>query len=542
MASDNLQPQVISANWLKSLEVASSTGDAASFVNHFLPDGWFRDMLCFTWNFRTLSGQEKIHGFLSEVVDGQSRLGYSHLHDFKLEDYSVNAPSPFRFPGSLDIEGVQGAFTFSITKPAAYGRGFFRLMQDVDGNWKALTLFTNMQDLVGHEESSADRYGPHETDKKHRYPNLTLHGPKYQSSLLYSPYPSNFPKYLSKGKLANFLESYAINQELCVWLSSTVASSPVYDLFSARWTVEVEHENRKVILHPRHLVFATGVGRPRIPTWNGMDDFQGTLYHSDFHRGAEKFRGKRVVVIGAGNASGDICEDFIAHGAAEVTIVQRSATCVVSSAAANEFLFKLPFSDNTPVEELDFRDGSMPLAFILQLMKSGGTQHLKALDKEYHEGLRKAGFNLSWEPSPGSGEVGFLGFVFERAGSGTMIDTGFGKLIVEGRVKVKQGQDISHFDKEGIAFKDGSKLCTDVIVAATGNELTMDAIRAVLGDAIAEQLPPKVWGLDAEGELNQIYRPTGHPGLWFAVGSLGMTRFFSKHLALQILAQEAGIA
>jgi cation diffusion facilitator CzcD-associated flavoprotein CzcO len=73
----------------------------------------------------------------------------------------------------------------------------------------------------------------------------------------------------------------------------------VYDSFSARWTVEVQHENSKVILHPKHLVLATGHGRPRIPTWNGMNDFQGTLYHSDFHRDAEKFRGKRVVVIGA---------------------------------------------------------------------------------------------------------------------------------------------------------------------------------------------------------------------------------------------------
>ncbi|OAX34185.1 FAD/NAD(P)-binding domain-containing protein [Rhizopogon vinicolor AM-OR11-026] len=598
MTSDNLQPEVISANWLKSLEAASSTGDTASFVSHFLPDGWFRDMLCFTWNFRTLSGQEKIHGFISEVVDGQSRLSYSHLHDFKLDDHSVNAPSPFKLPGPPDIEGVQGAFTFSITKPAAYGRGFFRLTQDVHGNWKALTLFTNMQDLVGHEESSADEYDPHEKanptvvivikvgggqsglicaarlgklgiralviDKNARVGDIWRQ--RYAEALpsfavlsrqetqvpepyaAYSqiskllPYPSNFPKYLPKGKLANFLESYAINQELCIWLSSTVSPSPVYDSFSARWTVEVEHENRKVILHPKHLVLATGHGRPRIPTWNGMDDFQGTLYHSDFHRDAEKFRGKCVVVIGAGNASGDICEDFVAQGAAEVTIVQRSATCVVSSATADAFVFKLPFSDKTPIEELDFRHNSMPLAFVLQLMKSGGTQHMKAHDKEHHEGLRKAGFNLTWEPSPGSGEVGLLGFVFERAGSGTMIDTGFGKLIVEGTVKVKQGQNISHFDKEGITFKDGSKLPADVIVAATGNELTMDAIRAVLGDTIAEQLPPKVWGLDAEGELNQMYRPSGHPGLWFAVGSLGMTRFCSKHLGLQILAQEVGIA
>jgi len=64
-------------------------------------------------------------------------------------------------PGQ-SIEGIQGAFTFNITNPAAYGRGFFRLIQDVDGTWKALTLFTNMQDLVGHEESSTDRYSAYE--------------------------------------------------------------------------------------------------------------------------------------------------------------------------------------------------------------------------------------------------------------------------------------------------------------------------------------------------------------------------------------------
>jgi hypothetical protein len=41
MASEDLH--AISADWLKSLEVASSTGDVMSFVNHFVPDGWFRE-------------------------------------------------------------------------------------------------------------------------------------------------------------------------------------------------------------------------------------------------------------------------------------------------------------------------------------------------------------------------------------------------------------------------------------------------------------------------------------------------------------------
>jgi hypothetical protein len=51
MSSDYLQ--AISANWLKSLEVASSTGDTASFVNNFLPHGWFRGQYlseCLSWS------------------------------------------------------------------------------------------------------------------------------------------------------------------------------------------------------------------------------------------------------------------------------------------------------------------------------------------------------------------------------------------------------------------------------------------------------------------------------------------------------------
>jgi len=40
MSADDLQ--AIAVNWLKSLEVASSTGDTTSFVNHFLPGGWLR--------------------------------------------------------------------------------------------------------------------------------------------------------------------------------------------------------------------------------------------------------------------------------------------------------------------------------------------------------------------------------------------------------------------------------------------------------------------------------------------------------------------
>jgi hypothetical protein len=102
-------------------------------------------------------------------------------------------------------------------------------------------------------------------------------------------------------------------------------------------------------------------------------------------------------------------------------MVQRSATCIISSSTAEQTHFNLPFPDNTPIEELDFRNNSMPLALLLHLVKSGGIQHAKMLDKELHDGLRKVGFNLTWELSPGSGEVGLAGFLFSRLASGTSV-------------------------------------------------------------------------------------------------------------------------
>ncbi|KAG2058298.1 FAD/NAD(P)-binding domain-containing protein [Suillus hirtellus] len=556
-----------------------------SFVNHFLLDGWFRDLLCFSWNHRTLSGLEKIHKFLSHVVDGKSRLEYSSLRDFKVDDHTISAPSPFKLPGSQGIEGVQGAFTFSITNPAALERGFFRLVQDADKKWKALTLFTNMQDLVGHKESPPNQHSSYE-DREITWeedvdakwcaievdPTVLIVGGG-QSGLMCAArlrmlgiraliiekdarvgdcWRQRYAQttYIPQGKLADFLESYAVNQELCVWLSSTITSIPIYESLSARWTVEVQHGDQKVILNPKHLILATGSGSPHIPTWSGMDEFQGALYHSNFHKDAEQFRGKRVIVVSVGNASGDICQDFVAHGAAEVTLVKRSATCVVSSAAMEKTRFRSLYPNSTPMEELDFRSNSMPLAFLLQLTKSDGIRHMKMLDQELHDGLRQAGFNLTWEVSPGSGEVGLEGFLYSRFGSGTSafrLVSETGDIAINTQcltlAVVKQGQDISHFDKDGITFKDGSELSADVIVLATGNEPIMKTARALLGKEITDQLlPPEVWGLDSEGELNQAYRPSGHPGLWFAVGPFGAARFFSKHLGLQILARELGIA
>ena len=47
-------------------------------------------------------------------------------------------------------------------------------------------------------------------------------------------------------------------------------------------------------------------------------------------------------------------------------------------------------------------------------------------------------------------------------------DTGASKLIGEGKIKLKNDSQISHFTERAIVFENGSELEADVVVFATG--------------------------------------------------------------------------
>lgn len=61
---------------------------------------------------------------------------------------------------------------------------------------------------------------------------------------------------------------------------------------------------------------------------------------------------------------------------------------------------------------------------------------------------------------------------------------------------------------------------------------TRDPIKAICGEEIGAKLPP-IWGLDPEGEMNGVWRQLGVPNLWYMMGNLAWSRFFSKHVALR---------
>src|SRR5690606_8828058 len=62
------------------------------------------------------------------------------------------------------------------------------------------------------------------------------------------------------------------------------------------------------------VILANGtLAQPSIPTFSGS--FDGEILHSSQYKSAEVFRGKRVLIIGAGNSGCDIAVDAVHHAA-----------------------------------------------------------------------------------------------------------------------------------------------------------------------------------------------------------------------------------
>ncbi|KAH9934752.1 uncharacterized protein B0H18DRAFT_978051 [Fomitopsis serialis] len=593
----SLDPHAVANGWLEAFQSAATAADVEALVDLFLPTGWLRDLLCFQWDMKSLGGHDNLKAYLSEKVDDRTRLARAGLYDVRIQPTStLGPPVAFPLPSDPTKKGVQGAFEFGLTSPPAVGRGFFRVVQNPNGAWKALTVFLTLEDIKGHEEprgrplglfpdlSTYDEVKAKELaaidqdptvliigggqtgmmsaarlrklgiralviDKnptlahvwRNRYPNLTTQTTAHHCSMAYQPWPTTYPKYIGKDKVADFLEFYAKAQDLRIWLSSTVDGVPLYDEEKKRWQVTVKRDGQKVYLEPKHIILAVGSGPANLPKVEGMSDFAGSVYHSDDHRGAAPFAGKRVVVVGSGNAGHDLCTDFVAKGASSVTMVQRSPTCVVSANTVDKAVFEVTFNEKYAIEDADFLGNSMPPGLGMKMAAGGGTARLKAMDKDLFDGLTKAGYQLTWEVTPGGGEVGFLGYLLARMAAGTMLDRGGGKLIIDGKVKVKNGE-IVRFENDGVIFDDGSQAGADVVVYATGYLPLVENIKTIFGESITERIGTQMEGLDEGGEMRKGYRPTGQPGFWIVMGPFPYGRFFSKHLALQILAEELGLS
>jgi len=569
--------------WLANFEDALSTADAASLAALFHDDGFWRDVLAFTWRITTVRGAHRI---AAELLAHAARARAS---GFRVD----RARTPPRRVTRAGTETIEAIFAFETAD--GRGEGIVRLTPTYVGerNTRAWTMLSALDALAGFQEHigktrpsgeaySRDFRGPNWLDLRRaaaayadrepavlvvgggqaglsiaarltqldvdtlvvdrhprvgdnwrtRYHALTLHNQVQVNHLPYMPFPPNWPTYIPKDKLANWFEIYVEAMELNYW-TSTEFSGGEYDERAGCWRVVLDVDGRRREIRPRHIVMATGVsGIPHRPDITGLENYAGTLLHSHDYQSADAWAGKNAIVIGTGNSGHDIAQDLHSAGAA-VTLVQRSSTLIVNVEPSAQLPYAL-YDEGPSLEDCDLIVTGTPFA-VARDSHVQMTAQARALDRELLEKLERRGFKLDF----GDAGTGWQ-FKYLTRGGGYYFNVGCSDLIADGAVGLVQFDDIEDFVADGVRLKQGETLPADVIVLATGYKGQDVLVRRLFGDRVAERVGP-IWGFDENDELSNMFMRTRQPGLWFIAGSLAQCRIFSKYLGFQIKACEEGL-
>ncbi len=574
-------PKAIAEAWLSDFGVALAAGDAACIAGLFAADCHWRDILAFTWDLRTTSSATAIADRMVPLL-AQAALRAVAL---------AAGRTPPRRVTRAGVETIEAIFTFETSVGPC--NGVVRLVSE-GGEARAWTLMTTLDEIRGHEDPAnggrwqnvdwkrnfggenwldrrkrarayadrdpavlvvgaaqaglciaarlallgvdalvVDREARIGDSWRRRYHALTLHNETRVNHLPYMPFPRSWPVFIPKDMLANWFEIYAEAMELNVWTRTELVSGR-WDEAANRWDVQLRRaDGTERRMRPRHIVFANGVSTtPIIPDLPGLKEFRGTVRHSGDYGSGLDWCGKRALVLGTGTSGHDVAQDLCASGAAEVTMIQRSPSLVVSLKEA-QAPYAL-YDEDVPFEDLDLLATSFPFPVYRQSHQRITAMNREA-DRELLQGLQRRGFRLSFGPEDTGWQI-----MYQQRGGGYYFDAGCSQMIVDGKIGLVQFDGIERFGPEGAVMKDGSAKAADLIVLATGYEGQAAAARRILGDTVGDQMGP-IWGFDAEGELNGMWRPTGQTGLWFLAGGLAQCRIFSKVLALQIKARELGI-
>ncbi|GAA4532051.1 flavin-containing monooxygenase [Amycolatopsis samaneae] len=580
-----LTPQERVDTWLGEFEAALAARDVPRATGMFAVDSFWRDLIAFTWNIKTVEGREGVAAMLTAQLESIDPAGFRTTEPPEEDGGVTSAWIEFetaagRGLGHLRLKD-EGAWTFLTTmhelkgheeprgfnrpKGAAHGAdpdrrtwtdqreaeeaelGYTRqpYVVVVGGGQGGIALGARMRQL-GVPALVLER-SPRAGDSwRNRYKTLCLHDPVWYDHLPYLPFPDTWPVFAPKDKIGDWLEMYTRVMEIPYWTSATCLSAS-YDESTKEWTVEVDRAGERVTLRPQQLVLATGMsGKPNLPTFAGQDRFAGDQHHSSAHPGPEAYAGKRAVVIGSNNSAHDICGALWEAGA-DVTMVQRSSTHVVKSDSLMELGLGDLYSQRAvaagvTTQKADLTFASLPYR-IMPEFQIPVYRAIAERDADFYDRLEKAGFRHDWGDD-GSG----LFMKYLRRGSGYYIDVGAAELVANGDINLAHG-GVRELTEHAVVLEDGTELPADLVVYATGYGSMNGWAADLIGQDVADKVG-KCWGLGSgttkdpgpwEGEQRNMWKPTRQDGLWFHGGNLHQSRHYSLYLALQLKARSEGI-
>lgn len=236
-----------------------------------------------------------------------------------------------------------------------------------------------------------------------------------------------------------------------------------------RWTIEVSREDTGESLHVTtdFLWMCQGYydhSQPHRPQWQGLETFRGAVVHPQQWPEDLDYAGKRVVVIGSGATAATLVP-AMADTAAHVTMLQRSPTFFFARPRTHELAETLRALD-VPEE---WTHEILRRAYIAEgdeitRMSLEAPDELRAFLIESMRPLLPEGFDIDKHFNPT--------YRPWQQRLALLPDGDLFTAIKEGRASVVT-DTIDTFTETGIRTSSGEELGADVVVSATGFDLSL---------------------------------------------------------------------
>lgn len=278
-----------------------------------------------------------------------------------------------------------------------------------------------------------------------RYDRLHLHTPRVQSALPGLPIPRSAGRWVARDDLVRYLGDYAAHHGVEPRFGTVVRR---LDLVRGGWAAVTDDGE----LRFRQVVLASGFNQdPVLPRWPGRKSFAGQVLHASAYRDPAPFRGKDVLVVGAGNTGAEIAADLAAGGARAVRLAIRTPPNVIPRQLGPVPVTLLGISlDYSPAWLADPLNRALQRRFIGDLTPYG-------------------------MPAPRAGVVAQA----RATGVTPTIDVGLVVQLKAGRVQPVAALD--RFEGRDVVLADGTRLQPDVVLAATGYTRGLDDVVGHLG-------------------------------------------------------------
>jgi len=259
------------------------------------------------------------------------------------------------------------------------------------------------------------------------------HYTDYEMPVSYPDYPSN-RQILSY--MRGFAQTFGLYDDITFNTEVTATKK-----IAGGWQVTLSSGETRPY---RWLICVNGTNwHASLPTWPGA--FDGDIRHANGYRSMDEFKGRRVLIVGAGNSGCDIACDA----------AQRADAAFISLRRGYHFIPKHIMGK--PADVFAAEGPHMPM-WLTQMIFGG-------LLKLLHGDLSRLGL-----PKPDHK-------VFEShpiLNSQLLHFLGHGDIIAKG--------DIERLDGDGVIFKDGSREKIDLILGATGYNWAVPYVDEALFD------------------------------------------------------------